>query len=282
MAAVQIALVGAWAAAATLTAWATFNYLHGGGVGMDSRAYWLAGRTEHPYGGAPGEWGAFLYPPLFAQAVHLLAWLPWRWFFALFAAINGIAYWWLTGPLPWRWRIPVLALCGTELLTGNISALLALALVLSVTRSEALALPVLTKVAPGGVGFLWHLAKGHIRVAARGALATVALVLVSFAIQPHMWVEWVHLMRTTDRGAGGSDLMLRLVAAAALAIIAARKDRPGLLTVAFWLAMPMGGFLRLQPMTVMVAAVRLRSRSRHPAARGPATPAVVRTAKGAR
>lgn len=251
--------VTAWVLALTFAGMATFRYRTGYLLGMDSRAYWMAGRTGNPYGGDPGDWGAFLYSPLFAQAIRLVAWMPWPIFFVLFAAINAAAFWWLTKPLPWRWRVPVLALCYTEVLTGNISALLAVALVLSVTRPEALALPTLTKVSPGAIGFLWHLARGDLRMVASGALATSALVLVSYLAEPQLWADWIHMLLSADRSLAGPGLPVKTAAAVVVAIFAARTHTPRLLAVAFWLAMPMAGVLRPQPMTVLVAAIRLPS-----------------------
>lgn len=263
-AAIRITLVGVWLGAFAVLAWAAVQYLTLGLIGMDAYAYWLAGRNTHPYGGTPGAFGAFLYSPLFAQAMRLVAWLPFDAFFALLAAVNTAAMWWLTKPLPWRWRVPALVLYGAELLVCNITPLLAVALVLSIRRPEALALPTLTKITPGAVGFLWHLARGDLRAVIRGALVTLALVLASFAAEPHLWLDWVDMLTGADRAATGPGAMLRLAVAMVVAVVAARLDRPRLLALAFALSLPTAGVIGIQGAIVLCAAARLPARHQTP------------------
>ena len=39
-------------------------------LGVDAHAYWVAGRSSHPYDQAPGFQDAFLYTPVFAQLMR--------------------------------------------------------------------------------------------------------------------------------------------------------------------------------------------------------------------
>lgn len=247
-----------WLAAAWVAVNAVVYYVAGDSVGMDGHAYWLAGRIEHPYHAGLAREDAFLYSPLFAQAMKLLAWMPWPAFLALLIGVSAVTYWWLVRPLPVRWRIPVLLLCVPEMLLGNVSPLLAAALVLSVTRPGALALPALTKVVPAGVGFGWHAVRGDWRAVLHGAAVTVALAAGSFALAPRLWGEWFRFL-VDHQGDGGAGYPIRLVVAVALTVYAARTGRAWLLPVAFYLAMPLAGLV-VQRLTPLVAIVRLSQR----------------------
>jgi hypothetical protein len=267
-AATRVAVVGAWCGAAALALWAAGYYILGDGVGMDAHAYWLAGRVAHPYGPGPGERDAYLYSPAFAQAMSLPAHLPWHAFLGLAMVGNAAVYYWLLRPLPWRWRVPALLLCVPELLITNIYPLLAAALVLGVARPWAVAFPALTKVTPGSVGVLWFAARGEWRKVALACGTTLAVVAVSFALGPHLWFEWFRFL-TTHGGDRGVSYPVRVLLAVGVTIFAARKDRPWLLAIACWLAMPLGG-LGPQSGIVLVALVRLLDRETKP------TPAPVR------
>ena len=254
----------AWLFAGYVCFLATWTWVSCGWVGGDAHAYWLAGRTAHPYGGTPGRPNAFLYTPVFAQAMRVLAGLPFPVFAALVMVASSVTYWWLARPLVWWWRAPVLMVCWTEVLTGNIHAFLAAALVVGVMRrGEALSLPALTKQAPAGVGVLWHLCRGEWRPVVRASVASLVLVGVSWLLSPELWGEWFRFV-TSSSGAAPGNLWVRVAVGLALAVYAATSNRPGLLAVAYWLTLPMAGFRLVQPMAVMVAAVRLRGADRQP------------------
>ena len=251
----RAALIALWLAAPWVALNALAYYVGGGGVGMDGHAYWLAGRLDHPYGPAPRERDAFLYSPLFAQAMRPLAWLPWPAFCGLLMLACAAAYYWLCRPLPWRWRAPLLLLCVPELLIVNIYPLLAVSLVLALRYPESLAFPALTKITPGGVGLVWFAVRRQWTHLLRAAAAVVVLVGVSWLAEPGLWREWVLFLLHHD-GDGGVDFAVRLVLAVGLTVVAARRDRRWLLAVAFYLAMPLAG-LGLQSMVPLLAAVRL-------------------------
>src|SRR5690242_12753684 len=85
-------LVGLW-----LTGLAMVAYLILGRAqfGLDSHAYWLAMRVQHPYGAEPHAVDAYLYSPLFLQALRPLGLLPWPVFVVVWAVFQAGATWWL-------------------------------------------------------------------------------------------------------------------------------------------------------------------------------------------
>ncbi|MGZ4436511.1 MAG: glycosyltransferase 87 family protein [Nocardioidaceae bacterium] len=269
-------LIGLWVGAVLVAANAAVYYIGGGGVGMDAHAYWLAGLETHPYHAAPEHADAFLYSPLFAQAMRPLALLPWPVFCGLLLTVEAGTYWWLLRPLTWRWRVPALLLVLPELLIGNIYALLAAALVVAVTRPEALAFPALTKITPASVGVVWHASRGDWRAVARAALATVGLAGISYALAPHLWVEWARFL-LHNGGHGGIEVIARTVLGCVLAVVAARTDRRWLLGLGYFLAMPLAG-LGIQTMATLSCIPRLVMR---PAA-GTAAPATTDVVAGPR
>lgn len=260
--ATRLGLVGAWVFALLFAAlsWAKQA------VGMDSHAYWLAGHHAHPYIAPPGWGDAYLYSPLFQQVTRPLTWLPWPAFAALFLVLPAVGYWWLTGPLPWRWRVPVLLFASAEVMVGNIHSLLAVAVVLSVRYPEAWGVPLLTKVTPA-VGGLWHVGRGDWRAIRRGALIVGSVTAVSVALDPGMWVEWLRFL--TTQGSGEWFVLVRTVAGACLAVYAGRTNRPWLLGVAAWLALGRKPF-DPHSLAMLTCLVRLSSTSRRSAVRRPA------------
>ena len=152
---------GAWVIGLAL-AWSSWFYLFGQpeSLGMDARAYYEAGHQSDPYQLAPGDPFAVLYSPVFVQPMCLLAWVPWAVFMTVWLTANAVAYWWLSAPLPWRWR-PCAAVVIPAVLIGNVYGVLAacfLVAVLGRTRSAAAVAPLaLKKITPAGVACLWLL-----------------------------------------------------------------------------------------------------------------------------
>ena len=263
VAATRVGAVGAAGGAVALAIWATVNYVSGGGVGMDSHAYWLAGRVAHPYRVVPGGMDAFLYSPLFAQTMRPLALLPWPLFCATWAIVMSAVAWWLTGPLPWRWRVAALAVCWTEVLTGNIDLVLAATLVLAVRgRASLVAVGALTKILPVAVLGIWWVGGRRWRELVGGACSTVLLAGLSFAVEPHLWREWAAFLWSHRSGQAASPL--RLLTSVLVAAWAARVRDPRWLALALWLSLPMAQILEVQPAVALLAAVRLPG----PVARG--------------
>ncbi|WP_310529521.1 glycosyltransferase family 87 protein [Nocardioides sp.] len=171
-----------------------------GGLGYDSHAYWLAARSDHPYLQAPGDQDAYLYSPFFLQLISPLSWLPWRGFMAVWVVIEAACLVWLTGPMRWRWRAPVLMLCALEIAMGNIIGLLGVMMVLGLRRPGVWAFGVLTKITPGAMGVIWFAARREWAAVARLVGWTSCLTLVSYALSPGLWQEWLHFLMDTSDG----------------------------------------------------------------------------------
>jgi hypothetical protein len=224
-------------------------------IGLDSHAYWLAAREpETWYTRPPAYRDAFLYSPAFGQALRPLGVLPWPAFQALWFLGCAAILAWLLAPLGWKRGLILAPFFVSELLLGNVYLLFAASLVLSLGRFPgAVALPILTKVAPGVVG-LWFVARGEWRKVLWVAGTTTAIVLVSALIAPDAWARWIQFLGTSagDRGFGST---VRLVLALVLVVWAARRSQAWLLAPALILACPvLGGY---GPLAVLAAIPRL-------------------------
>ncbi|HET8536168.1 MAG TPA: hypothetical protein VFL73_03210, partial [Solirubrobacteraceae bacterium] len=103
--------------------------LTGARFGVDAHAYWLTSHRDDLYAIAPRHLDAYQYSPAFAQAIWPLTLLPWPAFCALWLGAVAAAYLWLLAPLPLEWRLPLLLLCGIDVVAGNVWAFFALILV---------------------------------------------------------------------------------------------------------------------------------------------------------
>lgn len=99
--------------------------------------------------------------------MHPLALLPWPVFAALWMAAESGALVWLTAPLSWRWRIPVLLVCVPEVMLGNVYGFWALTAVLGLRRPELWTFALLTKITPGAMGLLCFAGRREWRKLAR-------------------------------------------------------------------------------------------------------------------
>lgn len=227
-----------------------------GMIGADSHAYWVAARVpESWYIRPPAHWDAYLYSPAFAQLLWPLGQLPWRVFQVVWIAGQTGVLTWLLAPLGWRRALSIAPFFVTELLLGNIYIFFAGALVLMVVRApSALALPLLTKIAPGGVG-VWLLARGEWKAAGRAALISMAIVAVSLVIDHDAWFRWVRFLAENSMTSRGGFASVRLVAALVVVVWAARRGWAWLLAPAMILACPVvGGY---GPLAVLGALPRL-------------------------
>jgi hypothetical protein len=244
-----------WVALAALMARAVMYFSSVHQVGVDAHAYWLAGRHDHLYGRPPMMRDAFLYSPAFKQVIWPIAQLPWPCFYALWALAEAAAFAWLVRPLGWAWGVPIVLLCGFEVIAGNIMGFLAVAVVLGMRRTVAWSLPLLTKVVIG-FGPLWFAVRRDWAAVGRVAGATAAIVAVSIAIAPGDWAAWVRFL-AHNTGADPS-LPFRFVAAAGLVVFAARREKAWLLAPAVVLASPVLHGV-VQYLTVLTAIPRLRA-----------------------
>ncbi len=226
-----------------------------GAIGFDSHAYWLAARMpESWYLLAPRLKDAYLYSPAFAELLWPLGQLPWPVFQGLWAAFGAVLLFWLLKPLGWRKGLTLAPFFVTELMLGNVYILFAAALVVGLTRFPgAFAIFAITKLSPSVV-FLWFVVRREWTKAAIAAGTTVAIVLVSAAINPQAWVDWVRFLLTST-GEGSVGAPVRAVLSIVVVVWAARTDRAWLLAPAILLACPVfGGW---GPLAVLAAVPRL-------------------------
>lgn len=98
----------------------------GYGPGQDARAYWAV-PLDAPYvPGSVGKESAYLYSPAFLQAMTPFRALPWTAFVVAWTIALLAVLYWLSGPLLFG---PLIVLCFPELWGGNITILLAAAVV---------------------------------------------------------------------------------------------------------------------------------------------------------
>lgn len=251
-------LVGIWIGGPVFTVRQFLTYGHAGAIGGDAHAYWLTAHSDHLYGAPPGSRDAFLYSPAFAQVIRPLAELPFAWFAALVIAADVACVAWLLWPLGWRWAIPLLLMVPREFVLGNIYGLLTVAVVLALTgRPGWWAAGWLTKVTPGGLGLLWHCARGEWRRAAASVFWTVGLAAVSIALWPSAWGDWARFLTSSD---SGPWVAVRLALAACLVVAGARRDWRWAAPVALVIGAPVWGAKNL----VMLAALPRIARLRRP------------------
>ena len=229
-------LLGAWVGALMIAVPAAVYYVKGGGVGMDAHAYWLAGRTAHPYHAAPEQPDAYLYSPLFAQVLRPASLLPWHVFDGLWILGESACFWWLTRGLSWWWRVPPLLLAVPEILVGNVYGPLAVAIALGLRCPALWAFALLTKVTTVLPGLVWFAVRREWDKLLQLVGASMLLVAVSFAFSPAMWVEWVRFL--VANSGEGQDTLPRVALAALAAAVAARKNWPRVLPFAVLCAVP--------------------------------------------
>ena len=167
---------------------------------QDARSYYgfdlgdlYAGRTEW------NTIGAYPYSPAFAQLVYPLDLLPWPAFVGVWTAILIGAVFVLTGPELFLLGLVVGAM---EIAGGNVSLVLAVAMVAGFRWPWTWALVLLTKITPG-VGLLWFLLRREWRQLAIALGSTAAIALGSAVLMPDAWRDWVSLL-ASNTGKGGT------------------------------------------------------------------------------
>ena len=165
------------------------------GPGQDARAYWAA-PLDAPYvPGSVGHESAYLYSPAFLVALSPLRALPWPLFVAAWTILLLAVLYWLARPLLF---LPLLVVALPEIWGGNITILLAAAIVVGLSRPAGWALPLLTKVTPG-VGVLWFGFRREWSKLAVALLATAAIIGVTAIVTPGLWAEWTSVARQQHR-----------------------------------------------------------------------------------
>jgi Glycosyltransferase family 87 len=208
---------------------------------QDARSYFGLD-LAHLYLGRT-EWntiGAYPYSPAFAQLIAPLdLLLPWPAFVAAWTAILIAAVYLLTGP---ELFLLGLAVGAMEIGGGNISLLLALAVVAGFRWPWSWSLLLLTKITPG-VGLLWFAMRREWRQLGIALGATAAIVAASFVLLPAAWGDWVSLL-ASNSGKGGTwaaipvPLVIRFPIAVALLVWGAPRTQRWVVPVAAMLALP--------------------------------------------
>ncbi len=207
---------------------------------QDARSYYgfnladlYAGRTDW------NSIGAYPYSPAFAQLVYPLNLLPWTAFVATWTAILIGAIWLLTGPELFLLGLTVGAM---EIAGGNVSLVLALAIVAGFRYPWTWSLVLLTKITPG-VGLLWFVLRREWWPLAIALGSTAAIVAVSFLLMPAAWRDWISLLQA-NTGKGGTwaaipiPLLVRGPIGVALIAWGARRDQRWTVPVGAMLALP--------------------------------------------
>ena len=213
------------------------------GTGQDARCYYQATLAD-PY--LHSDWNdpiAYVYSPAFLQLVTPLTALPWQAFMAAWTALLLAAVRFLTGP-----RLLVAGLLfpftAMEVAGGNISLLLAAAIVLGFRWPAAWSIVLLTKITPG-VGLLWFAVRREWRALAIALGATAVIAAGSFVLLPDQWRTWVEVVaRNVAAGKNGTwaslpiPLLVRLPVAVAIVVWGARTDRAWTVPLASMVALP--------------------------------------------
>jgi Glycosyltransferase family 87 len=237
------------------------------GTGQDARCYWQATLAD-PY--LHSDWNdpiAYVYSPAFLQLVSPLTALPWQAFMAAWTALLIVAVRFLTGPRLFAAGL-LFPFAAMEIAGGNVSLLLAAAIVLGFRWPAAWALVLLTKITPG-IGLLWFAVRGEWRKLGIALAATAAIVVVSFLLLPEQWRTWVDVViRNAGGGRSGTwasvpiPLWLRLPAAVALVVWGARTDRAWTVPIASMLALPAVWYGGLSMLLAVIPLLPERQRAR--------------------
>jgi hypothetical protein len=129
-----------------------------------------------------------------------------------------------------------------EVAGGNVSLLLAVAIVVGFRWPAAWSLVLLTKITPG-IGLLWFAVRREWQSLFIALAATAAIVAVSAVLMPVAWRQWLDVV-VANAGKGGTwasvpvPLWIRLPAAVVLVIWGARTDRRWAVPIASMLALP--------------------------------------------
>jgi hypothetical protein len=207
---------------------------------QDARSYFGLNLSDL-YAGR-SDWnsiGAYPYSPAFAQLVYPLDLLPWPVFVAAWTAMLIGAVWLLTGR---ELFLLGLVVGGMEIAGGNVSLVLALAMVAGFRWPWIWSLVLLTKITPG-VGLLWFLLRREWRSLAVALGSTAAVVVVSYLLLPDAWRDWIALLQA-NTGKGGTwaavpiPLLVRGPVGVALIAWGARRNQRWTVPVGAMLALP--------------------------------------------
>jgi hypothetical protein len=236
----------------------------------DEHAYWLAGQrllhAEPLYDPAATSITpfAYWYPPVVAQVVAPITAVlsseafSWAWTALLVACLIGLARGRPLVALALVAYVPV----ATELGFRNVHLVLAVLIVLAIRRWPALfAVGAAIKIAPG-LGIVYLAARGRWRDALIAAAVGLVILVVSVALAPQAWADFVDILRSRGPADASSFVpipyIVRAVVGLALAIVAGRLEpRIGepLLVVAIVVALPTLWFTALSTLVALVPLI---------------------------
>jgi hypothetical protein len=208
------------------------------GQGYDFYAYWSISPSE-PYG-VRSDFGAFRYAPPISFLFIPFGLLPFSIAYLAWVGLNVAAIWYVARG--WALALvlfpPVLA----DIAFGNINTLFAVMVVAGWRHPEWWTFGLLTKVTPG-IGLVWFLVRREWVALGRVATATLAIVILSVAVQgPGVWREWLEML--TVRADSRSPwelyvpLMPRMALAGLLVAWGGLTDRRWVVPAAICLASP--------------------------------------------
>ncbi len=218
-------------------------YLLNSGSHIDVAAYWYAAQGNPYKISQAGSENAFLYSPVVAQLLGVVAGFPLAWFVGGLLAISIGALVYLVGPwiaaltlitpLPFVWQ---------DLSSGNIHILLAAAIAAGFRYPATWSFVLLTKVTPG-IGLIWFAVRKEWRALGIASGVTVMVTLASFALAPSLWREWSEVLAKNNSATPAGlfvpgPLWLRLSLAAGIVIWGARTNRAWTVPLASMLALP--------------------------------------------
>jgi hypothetical protein len=212
-------------------------------VACDAAAYYYAD------GYKPTFTPQYGYSPAFLWAFAPFRLLPFDAFVWVWAGLHVAALLWLRAG--WFLAIPGV---NEDVIRGNVTVFVAVAVVLGMRYGAAWAFPLLTKVLPG-VGIVWHLVRREWRQLGWAFGVTGAIVLVGVILQPALWVEWIELLAGEGTGTAGS-LVPRLILAAGIVAYAGLTSRAWLVPVGMLVGW---SYLWLPAFMVLAASPRLRT-----------------------
>lgn len=216
--------------------WISFNHP----IRIDGTVYWQID-LDNLYGGRVNELGAYLYSPAFAQVAAPFTNLPWSVWYSAYAALNLVLLGWMLGP-PAALITLLSPAANHALWQANIHYLTAAAAVIAIRWPAAFGFPLLTKVTPG-VAILWLVGQRNLRGLAVAVAATAAVIVLSFALAPRLWSEWIGVLVASGGAPAPATLLplplaVRVTLAAAVVLIGGVKGWAWTIPVAMVLAQP--------------------------------------------
>jgi hypothetical protein len=171
---------------------------------VDADMVWRIAGADHRYGLVWGldKGSQYVYPPVLAQLVGLARPLGWSLFLVAWETLLFVAIWAATrmwAPLVFAAGLAGMLFLGIDsppanplrlALLGNVQSLMAAAIVIGMQRPAAWTVVLLTKIAPG-IGLLWFAARAEWRSLGIAIGATVVVVLVSVALAPTDWADFI-------------------------------------------------------------------------------------------